>query len=117
VETHTRSNMLSATCTAAASEWSRQKARHFRWNRPRVPNSASLPQRAQHSFDHFRNCQSSIGLPRLMLLDSYASRVTHMLQQLLCAQVERGPCVKWRGWLMAVQWPGRLWLLRELREW
>jgi hypothetical protein len=36
-----------------------------------------------------------------------------MLQQLLSAQLERGHCVKWRGWLTAIAWPGRGWLLRE----
>jgi hypothetical protein len=42
-----------------------------------------------------------------LLPDSHASRGTHMLRQLLSAQLERGHCVKWRGWPTAVQWPGR----------
>src|SRR5262249_59859150 len=52
-----------------------------------------------------------------MLPDSHASRETDMLQQLLSAQLERGHCVKWRGWPTAVPWPGRGWALRGMREW
>ena len=52
-----------------------------------------------------------------LLLDSHASRATRMLQQLLSAQLEPGHCAKWRGLPTVVLWPGRVWSLRELREW
>jgi len=76
---------------------------------PRVWMAAALKQRSR------RTCSSSAGLVMHsatcwpMLPDSHASRAPRISQRLLCAQLERGHCVKWRGWPTAVHWPGRGW--------